>query len=81
MIGEGESVIEKLNAFYTMINKLLSVDIKITQEEKYINLFYSFPNYCNSFAMDIANNITILNIVDVFASLLLEEMRQKNMEG
>ena len=35
-MSDGDSVIEHLNAFNTVISQLLSIDIKITEEEKCI---------------------------------------------
>lgn len=69
-----------MNAFNTVISHLLSVDIKITQEEKCINLLCSLPNSWDSLVMAIGSNATTLTLEDVVASLLLEEMRRKNME-
>ena len=37
-MSDGDSVIEHLNAFNNVISHLLSIDIKITEEEKCISL-------------------------------------------
>ena len=39
-MNDGDSVTKHLNAFNTIISQLLSVDIKITKEEKCINLLF-----------------------------------------
>jgi hypothetical protein len=57
------------------------VDIKITEEEKCISLLCSFPDSWDSLVMAIRSNTTTLALEYVVASLLLEEMRRKNMEG
>ena len=73
-MGEGESVIESMYAFNTIIIKLLSMDIKIT-EEKCISLLYYFPDSWDSSIVDIGSNSATLKIDDVVTSLLSEDMR------
>jgi hypothetical protein len=80
-MSDGSSVTEHLNAFNIVISQLLSVDIKITEEEKCISLLCSFPDSWDSLVMAIGSNSTTLMLEDVVASLLSEEMRWKNMEG
>jgi hypothetical protein len=80
-MSDGSSVTEHLNAFNIVISQLLSVDIKITKEEKCISLLCSFPDSWDSLVMAIGSNSTTLMLEDVVASLLSEEMRWKNMEG
>ena len=77
----GDLVTEHLNAFNTVINRLLSVDIKITKEEKCISLLCLLADSWDNLVMDIGSNNTTLKINDVVARLLLEEMRRKTMEG
>jgi hypothetical protein len=57
------------------------VDIKITDEKKCIILLCSFPNSQDSLVVSIGSNTTTLVLEDVVASLLLEEVRRKNIEG
>jgi hypothetical protein len=80
-MSDGSSVTEHLNAFNTVISQLLSMDIKITEEEKCIILLCSFLDSWDSLVMAIGSNLTTLMLEDVVASLLSEEMRWKNMEG
>jgi hypothetical protein len=80
-MSDGNSVIENLNAFNTMISQLLFMDIKITKEEKCINLLCSFPYSWDSLVMAIGSNSTTLTLEYVVSYLLSEEMRWKNMEG
>ena len=74
-MSDGDLVTEHLNAFNTVISQLLSVDIKITEEEKYISLLCSFPDSWDNLVVAIGSNNTTLNIDDVVATLLLEETR------
>jgi hypothetical protein len=68
-------VIEHLNAFNTMVSKLLSVDIKILYEEKCIGLLCSLLDSWDSLVVSIDSNTTTLIFDDVVSSLLSEEMR------
>jgi hypothetical protein len=77
----GISVIENFNVLNTILSQLLSMDIKITEEEKCIILLCSFPYSWDSLVMAIGSNTTTLVLEDMVASLLSEEMRRKNMEG
>jgi hypothetical protein len=67
---DGDSVVEHLNAFNTVVSQLVSVDIKISDEDK-----------CISLVVAIGSNTTSLKFEEVVLSLLSEEMRRKNMEG
>jgi hypothetical protein len=80
-ISDGSSVTEHLNAFNIVISQLLSMDIKITKEEKCIRLLFSLTYFWDSLVMAIGSNLTTLTIEDVVSSLLSVEMRWKNMEG
>jgi hypothetical protein len=57
------------------------VDIKITDEEKCINLLCYFPNSWDILVVALGSNTTTLTLEDMVASLLSEEMRRKKMEG
>jgi hypothetical protein len=77
-----ESLITKhLNAFNTLISQLLFMDIKNTEEEKCISLLCYFLDSRDSLVMATGSNSTTLMLEYVVGSLLLEEMRRKNMEG
>jgi hypothetical protein len=77
----GDSVTEHLDAFNTMVSQFLSVEIKISDEDKCISLLFSLPDSWDSMVVVIGNNTTTLSFNDVVSSLLSEEMRWKNMEG
>jgi hypothetical protein len=78
---DGDSMAENLNAFNTMVSQLVSVEIKIPDEDKCISLLCSLPDLWDSIVVAIGSNTTSLKFDEVVSSLLSEEMRQKNMEG
>ena len=78
---DGDSVIENLNVFNTVVSQLLSIYIKISDEDKYINLLCSLPNLWDSFVIAIGSNTISLQFDEIVSSLLIEEMRRKNMES
>jgi hypothetical protein len=80
-MSDGSSMTEHLNTFNTIISQLSSVDIKITEEEKCISLLCSLPDSWDRLVVAIGSNTTTVALEDMVASLLLEEMRRKNMEG
>ena len=73
---------EHLNSFSTRVSQLLSIDIKLIEEDKCITLLCSFPYSWDNMDVAIGNATqSMLKFEDVVASLLLEEMRRKSMEG
>jgi len=78
---DGDSVAEHLNAFNIVVSQLVSVDIKISDEDKCISLLCSLPDSWDSLVVAIGSNTTSLKFEEVVSSLLSQEMRQKNMEG
>ena len=57
------------------------MDIKIIEEERCISLLCSLVDSWDNLVVAIGNNTTTLNLDDVVTSLLMEEIRWKNMEG
>ena len=57
------------------------MDIKIIEDEKCISLLCFLLDLWDNLVMAIGNNSTTLSLEDMVASLLLEEMIRKNMEG
>eukprot|EP00253_Pinus_taeda_P014770 PITA_14770 len=78
---DGDSVTEHLNVFNTMVSQLSSVDIKISDEDKCISLFCSPLDSWDSLVIAIGSNATTLQFDEIVSSLLMEEMRWKNMEN
>jgi hypothetical protein len=59
---DGDSVEKHLNAFNTMVSQLVSIDIKISDEDKCISLLCSLPNSWDSLVVAIGSNTTSLNL-------------------
>jgi hypothetical protein len=76
-----DSVTEQLNSFNTVVSRLVSIEIKILDEDKCINMLCSLLDSWDSLVVAIGSNTTTLNFDKVVSSLLSEEMRLKNMEG
>jgi len=72
---DGESVTEHLNAFNTMVSQLLSIEIKILDEDKCIGLLCSLLDSWDSLVVAIGSNTTSFNFDEVVSSYLLEDMR------
>lgn len=62
MMNSVELVTEHLNALNTMVSKLLSIDIKILDEDKFINFLFSLPNPWDSLVISIGSNATFVLI-------------------
>jgi hypothetical protein len=77
---DGDSVVDHLNAFNTIVSRLVSVEIKISDEDKCISLLCSLPDSWDSLAVAIGSNTISLKFDEVVSSLLSEEMGRKNME-
>lgn len=53
---DGDSMKEHLNAFNTTVSQLMSTDIKISGEDKFISLLCSLPNFWDSLVIAIGSN-------------------------
>eukprot|EP00253_Pinus_taeda_P005224 PITA_05224 len=78
---DGDSVTEHLNAFNTVVCQLLSVNIKISVEDKCISLLCSLPDSWDSLVIEIGSNATALQFDEIVLALLTKEMRRKNMDN
>eukprot|EP00253_Pinus_taeda_P001977 PITA_01977 len=78
---DGDSVTEHLNAFNTVVSQLLSVDIKILDEDKCLSLLCSLPDSWDSLVIAIGSDAIALQFDEIVSFLLTEEMRRKNMES
>jgi hypothetical protein len=61
--------------FFIVVSQFLSVEIKISDEDKCISLLCSLPDSWDSLVVAIASNTTTVIFDDVVSSLLSEEMR------
>jgi hypothetical protein len=77
---DGDLVAKNLNTFNTVVSQLVSIEIKISDEDKCISLLCSLPDLWDSLVVAIGSNKTSLKFDEEVSSLLLEEMRWKNME-
>jgi len=78
---DGDLVTKHLNTFNTVVSQLLSVDIKISDEDKCIILLCALPNSWDSLVIAIGSNATTLQLNEIVSSLLMEEMRKKIIES
>jgi hypothetical protein len=77
----GDLVVEHLNAFNTVVSQLVSIEIKILDEDKCISLLCSLPDSWDSLVVAIGSNTTALKFDEVVSSYFSKEIRWKNMEG
>ena len=72
---DGDLVEEHLNTFNTVVSQLVSVEIKISNEDKCISLLCSLPDSWDSLVVAMGSNKTSLKLDEVVSSLLSKEMR------
>ena len=79
-MSEGASVVEHLNSFNTVMNQLISVDIKFDDEVCALMLLASLPNSWEPMRVAITNSLgnAALKFIDVRNSILAEEIRRKD---
>ena len=63
--------------FNNAVNQLLSIDIKISYEDKCISFLCSLPDSWDSLVIAIGSNATALHFDEIVSSLLTKEMRRK----
>ena len=79
---DGDSVTDHLNVFNTLVSQLVSVDIKMEEEDKCITLLCSLPDSWDNLVVAIGSSTkSALKFEDIVSSLLSEEMRRKSMES
>ena len=66
---DGDSVTEHLNAFNTVVSQLLSVEIKILDEDKCISWLCALPDLWDSLVVTIGSNTIYLKFDEVVSSL------------
>jgi len=70
-------VTEHLKVFNTMVSQLLSVDIKISDEDECVSLLCSLPDSWDSLVIAIGRNATALQFDEIVSSLMTKEIRRK----
>lgn len=79
---DGNSMIEHLNSFNTLVSQLTSIKIDTEEEDKCINLLCSLPDSWDNMVVTIGSvTQSTLKFEDVVASFLSEDMRRKSMEN
>jgi hypothetical protein len=77
---EGGSVVDHLNEFNTVTNKLSSVKVDFDDEVRALQIVCPLPESCNGLVMVVSNYVSGSNTLkfdDVVGVILSEEMRQK----
>jgi len=77
---DGDLVIEHLNEFNTMVSQLVSIDIKILDQDKCISFLCSLLDSWDSLVITMCSNAIALQFDEIVSSFLTKEMRWKNME-
>eukprot|EP00253_Pinus_taeda_P028964 PITA_28964 len=78
---DGDLVTEHVNTFNIVVSQLASVDIKISDEDKCTSFLCSLPDSWDSLVIALGSNANTLQFNEIDSSLLMEEMRWKNMES
>jgi len=80
-MNDGNSVRENINSFNIVVSQLFYVDIKVSNEDKWISLLCLSSYSWDSVVVTIGSNATTLKFDDMVSSLLSEEMRRKAMDS
>jgi hypothetical protein len=73
-------VTEHLNSFNTLVSQLVSMGIKLVEEDKCITLLFSLLDSWDNLVVEIGSTTQFaLKYEDVVASLLSKEMSRKRM--
>eukprot|EP00253_Pinus_taeda_P031423 PITA_31423 len=72
---DGDLMTEHLKEFNTVVSKLLSIDIKILDEDERISLLCYLLDSRDSLVIAIGSNAISLQFDEIVSSLLKEEMR------
>jgi len=81
---EGESMIDHVNEFNTIVSQLTSIKVKFDEEVSALLVLCSFLESWNSLVMVVSNSISSSNTLkfDVIVGVILsKETRQKSLGG
>ena len=79
---DGDFVTDNLNVFNTLVSQLVSIDIKMVEEDTCITLLCSLLDSWDNLVVAIGSSTkSALKFEDIVSSLLSEEMRRKSMES
>ena len=77
-IKEGTKIADHLNVFNTLIFQLTSMDVKIDDEDKAVNILCTLPeSWCPVLSSIILSTIDTLEFENVVGALLSEELMNK----
>ena len=74
---EGTTVLEHLNAFNKVISELLTVDVKIDEEDKVLILLNSLPESCDHIVTTMLYDKENLILEEVMLTLLTNEIKKR----
>ena len=79
---DGDSMTDHVIVFNTLVSHLISVDIKMEEEDKHITLLCSLLDSWDNLVVAIGSSIkSTLKYEDIVSSLLSKEMRRNSMES
>ena len=79
---DGDFMTDHLNVFNILVSQLISIDIKMEEEDKCITLLCSLPDSWDNMVVAIGSSTkSTLKFEDIVSSLLSKEMRRKSMES
>ena len=79
---DGDSLTDHPNVSNTLVSQLISIDIKMNEEDTCITLLCYVPNCWDNLVIAIGSSTkSTLKFEDIVSSLLSKEMRRKFMEN
>jgi hypothetical protein len=80
-MDDGDSMMEHINSFDTLVSQLVFVDINMEEEDKCITLLCYFSKFGDNIIVEIGStNQSTLKFEVVVSSLLSKETRRKSMK-
>jgi hypothetical protein len=69
-MDDGDSIVEHVNAFNTIVTQLILVGVNMDEEDIYMTLLFSFPNSWDNLVMFIRILVKTLVLDEVMVALL-----------